>query len=275
MVAVTRHPRTRRRAPPRAGALGHGPVCGAGAGARRVVVGWDVATRVLDASARVLPSPGLVARSTLDDRADLWPAIWTTTKEAVLGILVAIVVAVALAMVVDWSLACAAPLYPLIVGSQTLPIIALAPLVVIWFGFGTTPKVVLVALFTFFSIAVGLLQGLASVEHQTMSFRRTMGASGVSCCWHARLPSAVPQFFTGLRIAVTYAYVAAIVAEFVGAQQGLGVDMTTNKNAFRTDLVFGAVLVTAGADAAAVRRGRRARAPSMPWRRPADVETGW
>jgi ABC-type nitrate/sulfonate/bicarbonate transport system permease component len=239
------------------------------------VLGWDSATRVLDVSSRVLPSPGLVARSTWDDRANLWPAMWTTTKEAVFGILVAVVVAVALAIVVDWSPRVRRGIYPLMVGSQTLPIIALAPLVVIWFGFGTTPKVVLVALFTFFSIAVGLVQGLASVEHDTMSLLRTMGASRVQLLWHARLPSAIPQFFTGLKIAVTYAYVSAIVAEFVGAQQGLGVYMTTSKNAFRTDLVFGAVLVTAALTLLLFGVVVVLERLALPWRRPAEADARW
>jgi ABC-type nitrate/sulfonate/bicarbonate transport system permease component len=239
------------------------------------VAGWDLATRVLDVSSRVLPAPGLVARSTWDDRSSLWPAIETTTKEAVFGIGVAIVVAVLLAIVIDWSPRVRRGVYPLMVASQTLPIIALAPLVVIWFGFGTTPKVVLVALFTFFSIAVGLVQGLASVEHDTMSLLRTMGATRRQLLLHARLPSAVPQFFTGLKIAVTYSYVSAIVAEFVGAQQGLGVYMTTSKNAFRTDLVFGAVLVTAALTLLLFGLVVLLERLAMPWRRPAEVAARW
>jgi len=240
-----------------------------------LVAGWDVATRLLDVSARVLPSPGLVTRSTWDDRSSLWPAITTTTREAVLGIAVAIVAAVVLAVAIDWSPRVRRAVYPLMVASQTLPIIALAPLVVIWFGFGTSPKVVLVALFTFFSIAVGLVQGLASVDHDAMSLLRTMGASRLQLLWHARLPSAIPQFFTGLKIAVTYSYVAAIVAEFVGAQQGLGVYMTTSKNAFRTDLVFGAVAVTAVLTLALFGLVVLLERLAMPWRRPAAVVARW
>lgn len=239
------------------------------------VVGWDIATRALDVSSRVLPSPGLVARSTWDDRSALWPAITTTTKEAVLGIVVAVLVAVALAVVIDWSPRVRRGIYPLMVASQTLPIIALAPLVVIWFGFGPTPKVVLVALFTFFSIAVGLVQGLSSVDPDAMSLLRTMGASRLQLLLHARLPSAIPQFFTGLKIAVTYAYVAAIVAEFVGAQQGLGVYMTISKNAFRTDLVFGAVFVTAALTLLLFGVVALLERLAMPWRRPLEVDARW
>jgi ABC-type nitrate/sulfonate/bicarbonate transport system permease component len=240
-----------------------------------LVVGWDLATRALDVSSRVLPAPGLVTRSTWDDRSNLWPAMVTTTKEAVFGIGVAIVVAIVLAIVVDWSPLLRRGIYPLMVASQTLPIIALAPLVVIWFGFGPEPKVVLVALFTFFSIAVGLVQGLASADHDAMSLLRTMGASRLQLLLRVRFPSAVPQFFTGLKIAVTYSFVSAIVAEFVGAQQGLGVYMTTSKNAFRTDLVFGAVFVTAVLTLVLFGIVALAERLAMPWRRPAQAEARW
>jgi ABC-type nitrate/sulfonate/bicarbonate transport system permease component len=239
------------------------------------VIGWDVAVRAFSVSARVLPSPGLVVRSTFDDRSSLWPAIETTTKEAVLGIAVAIVVAFVLAVAVDWTPVLRRSVFPLMVGSQTLPIIALAPLVIIWFGFGPTPKVVLVALFTFFSISVGLVQGLSSADHDTMSLLRTLGASRLQLLLHARLPSALPQFFTGLRIAVTYSYGSAIIAEFVGAQQGLGVYMTTAKNAFRTDLVFGAVLVTALLTLVLYGVVVLAERVAMPWRRPSESAVRW
>jgi ABC-type nitrate/sulfonate/bicarbonate transport system permease component len=180
-----------------------------------------------------------------------------------------------LAIAIDWSPRVRRGVYPLMVASQTLPIIALAPLVVIWFGFGPTPKVVLVALFTFFAIAVGLVQGLASVDHDAMSLLRTMGASRLQLLLHARLPSAIPQFFTGLKIAVTYSYVSAIVAEFVGAQQGLGVYMTTSKNAFRTDLVFGAVFVTAALTLLLFGVVVLLERLAMPWRRPVEIDAQW
>lgn len=222
-----------------------------------------------------LPTPLLVVKSTWEDRSNLWPAAWTTTKEAVLGVAVAIVLALVLAVAIDWSQAVRRSLYPLMVGSQTLPIIVLAPLVVIWFGFGALPKVILVALFTFFAIAVGLVQGLASADPDAMNLLRTMGASRLQLLVRVRLPTAVPQFFTGLKVAITYSYVSAIVAELVGAQQGLGVYMTTAKNAFRIDLVFGAVLVTALLTLALFGVVAILERLAMPWRRVAKQPMGW
>lgn len=209
-----------------------------------LVLAWDLVANAAHASLS-LPGPWLVVRSTWNDRGDLGPAIWTTTQEALEGIALATVCAVALAVAIDWSRSVRRTIYPLMVISQTIPLIALAPLVVIWFGFGETPKVALVALFTFFAIAVGMVQGLSSADLDTMNLLRTMGASRRQILWRVRLPSALPQFFTGLKIGVTFSYVAAIFAEYVGAYGGLGYYMSVARQAFSTDLVFGAVIVTA------------------------------
>ena len=128
-----------------------------------VVVAWDLAANAAHASLS-FPGPWYVVTNTWRDRANLAPAMWATSKEAVLGIAVAVVCAVLLAVAIDWSRAVRRSLYPLVVISQTIPIIALAPLVVIWFGFGPAPKIVLVALFTFFAVAVGTIQGLGSAD---------------------------------------------------------------------------------------------------------------
>ena len=236
---------------------------------------WALVTGALAVDPAVLPGPGLVVRSTWEDRANLWPAMWATSKEAVLGILVAVVVSLALAVAIDWSRTARRSLYPLMVASQSLPIIALAPLVVIWFGFGAGPKVVLVALFTFFAVTVGLVQGLASADRDAMDLVRTMGAGRLQLLWRVRLPSALPQFFTGLKVAVTYSYVSAIVAELVGAVQGLGVYTTAAKGAFRTDLVFGAVLVTAGLTLVLFGVVAVLERLALPYRRPQATQEGW
>jgi ABC-type nitrate/sulfonate/bicarbonate transport system permease component len=240
-----------------------------------LVVAWEVLTTALSVSSTVLPGPALVLEATWQDRANLWPAMWTTTKEAVLGVALATVVAVILAVAIDWSRTVRRSFYPLMVTSQTLPIIVLAPLVVIWFGFGTAPKIGLVALFTFFPVAVGTVQGLASSDPDAMALLRTMGATRVQLLLRVRAPSAVPQMFTGLKVGVTYAYVSAIFAEYVGAEQGLGVYMQASKNAFRTELVFGAILVTTLLTLALFIAVTLLERACMPWRRPTQTEVGW
>ncbi len=240
-----------------------------------LAVAWELITTALAVSSSVLPGPALVLEATWKDRANLWPAVWTTTKEAVLGILLASLVALVLALAIDWSRTIRRSLYPLMVTSQTLPIIVLAPLVVIWFGFGTAPKIGLVALFTFFPIAVGMVQGLASADPDSMALLRTMGATRRQLLLRVRMPSAIPQTFTGLKVAVTYAYVSAIFAEYVGAEQGLGVYMQASKNALRTELVFGAILVTTLLTLALFVTVTLLERLAMPWRRPSQREVDW
>jgi ABC-type nitrate/sulfonate/bicarbonate transport system permease component len=239
-----------------------------------LILAWDLAANAAHASLS-LPGPWYVVRGSWADRADLAPAIWTTTTEALLGIVVAVVCGVAFAVAIDWSRWVRRGLYPLIVVSQTIPLIALAPLVIIWFGFGPGPKVALVALFTFFAVTVATIQGLGSSDADTLDLLRTMGATRAQILLRVRLPSALPQFFTGLKVAVTFSYVAAIFAEYVGATQGLGYYMNVAKQAQNTQLVFGAVIVTAlltlvlfGAVSALERAVIR-------WRPPATGERGW
>jgi ABC-type nitrate/sulfonate/bicarbonate transport system permease component len=236
---------------------------------------WDLLANVTSLGALSLPGPWRVLQGTWNDRGNLGPAMWTTSKEAVLGVAVAVLGAFVLAVAVDWSRGVRRGLYPLIVASQTIPIIALAPLTIIWFGFGSGPKVGLVALFTFFAVAVGLVQGLGAADADAMDLLRTMGASRLQLLVRVRLPGALPQFFTGLKVAVTYAYVAAVIAEYVGAQGGLGVYMQTNKNAFRVDLVFGAVIVTALLTLALFALVAALERVALRWRPPAQAESGW
>ena len=136
-------------------------------------------------------------------------------------------------------------LFPVFIISQTLPLVAIAPLVVLWFGFGILPKIMLVALVTFFPMLVALVQGYEATEDDLQILLHAMGASRWRIFVLARLPSALPFFFAGLRISITYAVVGAIFAEYAGAESGLGIYMLNAKNNFRPDLVLAAVCVSA------------------------------
>ena len=229
---------------------------------------WEVATGALHVSPEILPGPVLVVTATAGQIGPLLPNVATTSEEALLGLALALAVAIPMAVAIDWSMAVRASVYPLIVASQTLPIIVLAPLVVIWFGFGLGPKIVLVALFSFFPIAVGAVQGLASADVEIIDLLRTMRASRWQLLTHVQLPSALPQIFTGLKISVTYAFTSAIVAEWVGASRGLGVFMTAAANDAprQTDLVFGATAVTAVLTIALFGIVAALQRVAMPWR---------
>ena len=216
----------------------------------------------------MLPRPSRVLSVTWDNRGDLWDNTLPTLRATLLGFALSLAVGLALAVLVDASAALRRALMPVLVSTQTLPIVAIAPLMVLWFGFGLTPKVLLVALVTFFPITVSLRRGL----------RRPATPRPRRCCarWaraaprifrSVRFPSALPFFFAGLRIAITYAVVAAIFAEYAGASEGLGIYMQNAKNSFRTDLVLAAVLVSALLTLALFALTYPGRAIAIPWYR--------
>ncbi len=210
-----------------------------------IVAIWELLARALAIDPIVLPAPSRILGALWDARAVAAEHALTTLLETVVGFSVSVVFAVATALVMDSIGWVRRAVYPLLVASQTIPIVAVAPLLVIWFGLGLVPKVLVVVLVTFFPVTVALLDGLAGTPSDAASLLQTMGASRLQVLVKLRLPGALPSFFTGLRIAVTYAVIGAIFGEQVGAVNGLGIWIILSKNLFRTDLVFGAILVTA------------------------------
>jgi len=210
-----------------------------------LLVAWQVYARVSGIGNDVLPAPSRVLAVTWENRGDLWANTLPTLRATLLGFALSLAVGLLLAVLVDASAHLRRALMPVLVASQTLPIVAIAPLMVLWFGFDLTPKVLLVALVTFFPITVAFAEGFAASEPETEALLRSMGASRVRVFRSVRFPTALPFFFAGLRIAITYAVVAAIFAEYAGASEGLGIYMENAKNSFRIDLMLAAVLVTA------------------------------
>ncbi len=210
-----------------------------------VLAGWEAYARLSGISPLVLPAPSRILEQLWAFRAVAAGHLGPTLIEALAGLAVAIVLAVATAAVMDRVELVHRALAPLLVATQTIPIVAIAPLFVLWFGFGIAPKVLVVVLVTFFPIVIALLGGLASVPPEASELMRSYGASPGLAFRKLRWPAALPSFFTGLRIAATYAVIGAVFGEYVGAREGLGIWMQLSQNAFRTDLVFGAILLTA------------------------------
>jgi len=206
---------------------------------------WQWFVTANDVRPQVLPSPLRVVAQGWAFREQIWANTVPTLQVTAVGFAVSLVVGWVLAVAIDFSPWLRRALTPLLVASQTLPIIAIAPLLIIWFGFGLLPKVVVIALVTFFPIVVGLVEGFARTDRQATNLLRSMGASRWDQFRYVRLPGALPSFFTALRIGITYAVTGAIFAEYVGATAGLGIFMNLQKNSFRTDLVLAAVVVTA------------------------------
>ncbi|MDR7385085.1 ABC transporter permease [Promicromonospora iranensis] len=185
------------------------------------VAWWFVAWREL-VPAYLVPSPGAVAETMVADWAILLEHTWVTTLETIVGFVLAAVIGVATAVLLVYSRTAEKSLYPLILFAQVIPKIAIAPILVVWFGFGMTPKIVLAVLIAFFPVVISAVAGLRSVDPELLEMSATMGASRWKTFRKIRFPGALPQLMSGLKVAVTLAVVGAVVGEFVGADRGLG-----------------------------------------------------
>jgi ABC-type nitrate/sulfonate/bicarbonate transport system permease component len=209
-----------------------------------VVLAWQAVASESGLSAFILPSPAQVSEAGWETRALLGKAIGTTLVETLIGLGVALALGVAIAAAMDFSPFLRRALYPILVASQTVQILAIAPLLIIWFGFGLLPKVIIVVLICFFPLAVSTADGLTSADPDLIALLRAMGASRAQTWRIVRLPAALPSFFSGLRVAVTYSVVGATIGEWVGGSAGLGLYMLRSKNALATDQVFVAMVIT-------------------------------
>ncbi|WP_244606559.1 ABC transporter permease [Arsenicitalea aurantiaca] len=228
---------------------------------------WESYVALSGIAPTTLPAPSRIwAQGVLN-----WPSLaqntWPTVQATVLGFMLSLCVAFVLSVVIDFSPALRRALLPVLVISQTLPLIAIAPLVILWFGFGLAPKILLVAFVTFFPMLVAWLKGYEATEPDLEWLLGTMGAGRAAIFRQARLPSALPYFFAGLRISTTYAVVAAIFAEYAGAARGLGIYILSAKNNFRPDLVLAAVGVSAVLTLCLFGLAILAERIAMPWAR--------
>ncbi len=209
-----------------------------------MIVVWAAIAATSGLSAFILPSPARVLQAAWRTRDLLGTAIGMTMLETIIGLIIALVLAVALAAAMDLSPFLRRALYPLLVASQTVQILAIAPLLIIWFGFGLTPKVIVVVLVCFFPMAVSMADGLRAADPDLIALLRAMNATRGQIWRIVRLPAALPSFFSGLRVAVTYSVVGATIGEWVGGSTGLGLYMLRSKNALATDQVFVGIVIT-------------------------------
>ncbi len=183
---------------------------------------WEVYVDLGGADPLILPPPHAVAQSLYVDRGLLWSNFLVTAQEVLLGLLVAAAAALAMASLMHFFITLRRSLYPLLVASQTIPIPMLAPVLVLWLGFGILPKLVVIALISFFSIVVTTLAGFAAVDPELIKLMRTFDAPRGRVFWMVELPSALPNVFTGAKIAVVVAVIGGLFAEQAGASSGLG-----------------------------------------------------
>jgi len=191
----------------------------------------------------ILPSPRDIIVTLFEILPDLKGHIFATLQEAFIGFFIAIIFAIILAIMMDNVKLINKAIYPLLVVSQTIPIIALAPLFVIWFGFGKLPKIIVVVLVCFFPIVISLLDGLSSADKDILNLLKSMGANRLQIFKIVKFPGALVNFFSGLRIAATYSIMGAVIGEWLGGKEGLGIYMLRVKNSYALDKVFATIVI--------------------------------
>lgn len=213
-----------------------------GLGAAALVI-WEAAVRVFDVPRWLLPSPSSIVREVFGAGDLLARHAWTTLQEILIGFAVAAGLGVGLAVLIAYSRTLERSLYPYVIASQTIPIIAIAPLLLVWVGPGQASKVIIVALISFFPIVVNVVDGLRSADSEMIAMFRTLGASRGQIFRKLQAPSALPFFLSGLKVAAVVAVIGAVIGEWVGASGGLGWLMRVSAPQFHTARVFAAIFI--------------------------------
>lgn len=208
-----------------------------------ILILWQLISSLGIVDAFLLPSPVQVAKAFVSEFPALMEHSVITLTEAFLGLLIGIGLGFVMAVLMDHFEILYQAFYPLIVLTQTIPTVAIAPLLVLWFGYEMMPKVILIVLTTFFPLTVGLLSGFKAADEDAMNLLRAMGAGRWQIFRYIKLPGAMPEFFSGLRISASYAVVGAVISEWLGGFGGLGVYMTRVKQAFAFDKMFAVIFL--------------------------------
>lgn len=203
---------------------------------------WQVVVTALKMPAFILPGPLAVGRAFFSEAGILWHHTLVTLGESVVGLVVASLTAFLTALVMDRFKLLQQAVYPLLVISQTLPIMVLGPLLTLWFGFGYAPKIILVVLMSYFPIVVSFADSLKKISTEQLLFLQTMGAKSWQIYRLLKIPQAMSGFFSGLKVAATYCVGGAVIGEWLSAEAGLGYYMIRVKNGYQIDKVFASIL---------------------------------
>jgi NitT/TauT family transport system permease protein/putative hydroxymethylpyrimidine transport system permease protein len=212
-------------------------------GAWELAAQWGTLADLLDLQPFLVPAPSDIGRALWEDRSLLADDGWVTLKEVLAGFALSVVAGAAVAVLLHLSETLRRALYPLIVASQTVPIIVIAPILVVWFGYGIGPKLAIIALICFFPITVNTLDGLRSVDPDLIKMMRTLDASRAGVLARVEAPAALPYFFSGAKIAVAVAVIGAVFGEWAGSDAGLGHLMLEASAQLLTARLFAAVAV--------------------------------
>lgn len=226
---------------------------------------WEFVTEGGHVEKYILPSPSDIVSTFFNILSDLKVHILATLQEALIGFVLAILFSLILAILMDNVPFIKRALYPLLIISQTVPIIVLAPLFAIWFGFGILPKIIVVTIVCFFPIVVSLLEGLESVDTDLLNLMKSMGASKVQIFYMVKFPASLTSFFSGLKVAATYSIMGAVIGEWLGGKVGLGLYMIRAKKSFALDKVFAVIIIIVALSMIVFKTVSYSQKLLMPW----------
>ncbi len=232
-----------------------------------LLVIWEVLVRWRETPRWMLPPPSAIVLAFRDDWRMLLSNTQVTLIEVLLGFGLALVAGIVTGVLIDSSLVVRRALYPLVIASQTIPMVALAPLMLIWFGYGLLPKVLITALIGFFPIAVATVDGLGSADREMLALLRSMGATASQRARLVRVPASLPTIFSGARVAITFCVIGAIFGELVGASEGLGYLMTRSAAQFQTARLFACIVILAVMGIGLFGVVSAVERAALPWRR--------
>ncbi|WP_053365671.1 ABC transporter permease [Bacillus sp. FJAT-27245] len=204
---------------------------------------WEGAAKLFEIPAWLLPTPSAILKEAFANYQLFLPDVGATVMLAASGLLLGALIGFIIATVLHLVPPLRTTMYPFLIISQNVPIIVLAPLLVIWFGFGYLPKLIIITLVCFFPITIALLDGFRSAPRELVHYMKMSGATAFQLFSKVQFPNALPPFFSGLKISATYSVMGAVISEWLGAEKGIGVFMTLSSSAFRTDRVFIAIFI--------------------------------
>ena len=232
-----------------------------------ILAAWEVGVRAFGIPFYILPAPSRIAGVLVSDRALLLGEAAVTLAEVMLGFAVAFVVGISLALLIFASRTVERAVYPLIIATQTIPVFAIAPLLVVWFGYGMLSKVVMAALIVFFPIVVNTVDGLRAADPDIVNLLLILGATPGQVLRRVRVPAALPFVFSGTRIAIATSVIGAVIGEWVGSTQGLGYLMIHANAQLHVDLVFAVIVYLSVLATALFWTVSLVEWVALPWRR--------
>ena len=206
---------------------------------------WEIVCKALDVPLTILPAPSDVFGALWQYRKAIWDNSFVTLWTTLAGFLIATVFGLALGIAIGWHRALYAGVYPVLIGFNSIPKVAVVPVLILWFGLGEIPAVLTAFLISFFPIVVNVATGLATTEPELEDVLRALGASKLDIMRKVGIPRSLPYFFGSLKVAITLAFVGAVVSETVGANKGIGKLMLDAQAAFQVPIVFAGLLVLA------------------------------